>query len=385
MVSASWVDEPWLALDTETTGVDVFSDRVVEVAAVEVLPDGTTGESYAAIIDPGVEIPTAASDIHGITTARARDEGISPAEAITRVADIVFAHGHRPVVMFNAVFDWPILISEAERHGLEFPVMAPVLDPLCIDRMVEEKRRGKRKLFLVAQHYGIEFDEVDAHGALADAVAAARVMRAIVERHPRVGERSLASVYLRQVRGHERWRSEFVDYMRRQRDPAFDIPPGWPIPALVKGGLPVIDDPVQQLPLDNPTPGDGEGVAAPAESAAPSGPASATVRGSATVSDVARYSTTVFRKDYDAAPKGDKTKVVDRLRHALIWAMTDGTATSLSDLDAEVLGKVHTHLRWIADGQVAYSHDAEGVTFVLIATGEERDVRWADIETNTAA
>lgn len=384
-MTASWVDEPWLALDTETTGVDVFADRVVEVAAVEVLPDGTTGDTYTTIINPGVEIPTVASDIHGITTARAIDEGITPAEAITRVADLVFAHGHRPVVMFNAVFDWPILICEAERHGLEFPVMAPVLDPLCIDRMVEEKRRGKRKLFLVAQHYGVAFDEVDAHGALADAVAAARVMRAIIERHPKVGERSLASVYLRQVRGHERWRADFVDYMRRQRDPGFDIPPGWPIPALVKGGLPVVSQPAEAAPAPTPPGGEGEEVAVVGDDPATSDPASPARHPGITASDVARYATTVFRKDYDDAPKGDKTRVVDRLRHALVWAMTDGQTCSLNDLAPDVLGKVHSHLRWIADGQVAYSHDADGVTFVLIGSGEERDVRWADLETNTAA
>lgn len=103
------------------------------------------------------------------------------------------------------------------------------------------------------------------------------------------------------------------------------------------------------------------------------------------VSDVARYSTTVFRADYDAAPRGDKTKVVDRLRHALVWAMTDGAATSLNELEHADLFKVQLTLRRIAEGTVSYSHDCDGVTFVFPATGEERDVAWAELEQHAAA
>jgi len=245
-VTASWVDDTWLAVDCETTGVDVWSDRIVEIACVEVRPDGTIGESYNTIVDPGVEISDEVAAIHGITTARARDEGIAPAVALTEVARRIFAHGYRPVIGFNMRFDWPLMLSEAERHGVDFPFLAPVLDPYLIDRMVERYRKGKRKLTLVAQHYAVELDEADAHGALADAIAAARVMRAIVARHPKVGEHSLASAYLRQVRGHERQRVDFVDWKHKNGDLAFDEPPGWPIPALVNGGLPVVDQPETQ-------------------------------------------------------------------------------------------------------------------------------------------
>ncbi len=135
-----------------------------------------------------------------------------------------------PVCMYNARFDWPILISEAERHGIEFPAFAPILDPYLIDRMVDRYRKGKRQLTVVADHYGVELGDA-AHGALADCVAGAKVMRELLRKFPEIGEHTLAHVYMRQIRGHEVQRESFVDYMRRAKDPGFDTPPGWPIPA----------------------------------------------------------------------------------------------------------------------------------------------------------
>jgi DNA polymerase-3 subunit epsilon len=383
---APWVDQTWLAIDTETTGIDVFTDRIVEVAAVEVHPDGTIGDSYRTVVDPGIEIPDIPASIHGITTARAREEGVQPAEALTEIAARIFAHGHRPVVMFNARFDWPIMLCEAERHGIEFPFLAPVLDPFLVDRMLDQYRKGSRKLVAVAQHYAVELDEVDAHGALADATASARVMRAIIARYPKVAEHSLASVYLRQVRGHERWRDGFVDYKRRTGDPQFDEPPGWPIPALIKGGLPVIETPataddVQEPPSSATEPATGEGTETH-NAPAPPDPSSEPPVPPCTigVKDVAKLAGEVFRPDYDDAPKGTKTKVVERLRHALTYAQTGGKATSLNQLTIDELIAVHQRLRSIADGSMTYEVDEDGVTFTLVATGRPTRVEWAQVQ-----
>lgn len=103
------------------------------------------------------------------------------------------------------------------------------------------------------------------------------------------------------------------------------------------------------------------------------------------VSDVARFATSVFRPAYDAAPRGDKTKVVERLRHALVWAITDGATCSLKDLEPAVLFTVHRWLRSIANGEVTYDHDTDGVTFALASGSTSRHVAFADLEASTAA
>lgn len=228
----SWTTEPFLAIDTETTGINPFEDRIVQVAVVEVLPDGSTRDPWSSIVDPGVEIPDGAAGVHGITTTMARASGILPGDALGIVADRIHRHGaYRAVVMFNARFDWPILLCEAERHGVDFPCIAPILDPYLVDRMVERFRPGKRRLVDVSRHYDVPLDEADAHGALADAIAAGRVMRQIIDRYPAVADHTLAGVYVRQVKGAEEDRQRFVDWKRRNSDPTFDSPAGWPIPA----------------------------------------------------------------------------------------------------------------------------------------------------------
>lgn len=237
-MSKDWWLNPFLAIDTETTGVDVFSDstRIVQVAVAEIAADGEPTHAWGAIVNCGVEIPAGAAAVHGITTARAEREGIPPVEALTVVAEKIYEHfdrfkGNAAMVMFNAVFDWPLLLIEAERHDVEIPPFAAILDPLLIDRMLS-RRKGKRNLTTTAAHYGVVLDEADAHGAVADAIAAGQVMRKLIDAFPQLCDRSLASLWLRQVRGHHVDRMRFADWVRMNRDPDFEPdPPGWPIPA----------------------------------------------------------------------------------------------------------------------------------------------------------
>jgi hypothetical protein len=56
-------------------------------------------------------------------------------------------------------------------------------------------------------------------------------MRALIDRYPAIAEHTLGGVFLRQVKGAEEDRQRFVDWKRRNSDPTFDSPAGWPIPA----------------------------------------------------------------------------------------------------------------------------------------------------------
>jgi DNA polymerase-3 subunit epsilon len=234
-MAAPWTTLPLLSIDCESTGVDPFSARIVELAAVEVHPNGTTSNPWRTVIDPGVEIPAEAADIHGITTERAKAEGVEPAVALKTLADRIWDHvdrhdGQAAMTMFNGRYDWPLILTEADRHGAHIPCFAGILDPYLIDRMVDRWRKGKRKLTLVADHYKVDLGDA-AHGALADATAAGQVMWQIVERHPaELVDRGLASLWLWQVKGHEDDRTQFQDWMRRNVDKKFLAIPGWPIP-----------------------------------------------------------------------------------------------------------------------------------------------------------
>lgn len=228
---------PLLCIDTETTGVNPAECRIVEVACVDVLPDGTATNAWSTIVDPGVDIPAEAVAVHKISTSRAVAEGVEPKVALEHVAQRIFEHidtwgmNEAAIVMYNATFDWPLILAEAERHGaIDVPAFAAILDPLLIDRKVDKYRKGSRKLVDVAAHYKVELSAEDAHGAAADAAASGRVMWRIVEAWPHLSDYSLAMLWMRQVRAHEEWRFGLVDYLRRS-DPDADIAPGWPLPA----------------------------------------------------------------------------------------------------------------------------------------------------------
>lgn len=234
-MTGHWADQPLLAIDTETTGVDPFSARIVEVATATIDPTGTVIDSWSTIVDPGVRIPDEAAAIHGINTDRARAEGIAPGKALTELAARIWEHVDTfqmgaPLAMYNARFDWTLIMAEAARRGVDVPVFAPVVDPLLLDRMCDRYRKGGRKLQVVAGHYGVVLSDDDAHGALADAVAAGRVMRRIVERFPQLRDLNLNGIWLHQAHGHEQDRQRLVDWKRRNSDPEFDAPAGWPLP-----------------------------------------------------------------------------------------------------------------------------------------------------------
>lgn len=238
-MTAPWTDRPFLAIDCESTSVDPYSARIVELAAVEVYPgtppNGGPDNAWSTIVNPGVDIPAEAAEIHGITTERARTHGVEPAEALQELADRIWHHielwdGQAALVGFNMRYDWPLILTEAERHGVDIPCFAGLLDPYLVDRLVDRRRRGKRKLTLVAEHYKVELGD-KAHGALADATAAGQVMWQIVQRHPaELVDRGLSSLWLWQVKGHEDDRTQFQKWMRENVDRKFLAIPGWPIP-----------------------------------------------------------------------------------------------------------------------------------------------------------
>ena len=219
-----WYRDTLIALDLETTGVDPIADRIVQAAIVLVAADGSVSDkSWDGIVDPGVPIPVGASDIHGITTERARHEGIPPGQAlrrITRLVDDATDEGI-PLVIYNAPFDWHFVLAEAQRHGVSIG-KPEIIDPLVIDRAMDRYRRGKRTLDAVAAHYG--YDLVQAHDARADAMAAVAIARAVAARYSEVGD--LTPLALQPLQA--KWCAEQAESLSRYlRKP---VDPGWPLP-----------------------------------------------------------------------------------------------------------------------------------------------------------
>ncbi len=66
------LQRPLVFIDLETTGVNLATDRIVEIAIVKVLQNGTKLVKQK-IINPQIPIPKSSSDIHGITDEKVKD------------------------------------------------------------------------------------------------------------------------------------------------------------------------------------------------------------------------------------------------------------------------------------------------------------------------
>jgi len=220
----SWTTGPLMGFDTETTGVAAESDRIVTAAIV----DG--GDVSTWLIDPGMEIPTEAVAVHGITTLRAQTDGSTPELALPEIARALTkaVEERIPVVVYRAGFDLTLLAAELHRHGIE---QVPwnrlyVIDPFVLDKRWDKWRKGKRTLTAVCEHYDVPLTQ--AHSAVADATAAVALARAIGNRYPKVAGMNLAELHAAQMGWHADDAASLEAYLRRQgRDESVDR--RWPM------------------------------------------------------------------------------------------------------------------------------------------------------------
>lgn len=216
--------------DLETTGLDLTDARIVTACAVELDASGNVvGTNSEWLANPGIEIPTQASDVHGVTTEIAVRDGrpadVVVGELLATLRDF-FARG-LPVVAYNAPYDFTILHYEALRHGLEPLKLGAVIDPLVIDKFKDKYRKGKRRLENAAEFYQVPLD--DAHNATADAVAAGRVAQAIARRWASELPSSAAELHDAQVQWSAAIDADFESYMRKSVNPDFTATRGWPL------------------------------------------------------------------------------------------------------------------------------------------------------------
>ena len=227
---ADWTDRLGV-FDLETTGVDIDSSHIVSACVALLDGDGEVVERWDWLADPGVEIPEAASAVHGITTERVQAEGrgasVVVAE-ITQTLRTLFALGI-PVTIYNAPYDLSLLDRECRRHDLA-PISDPhpVIDPLVLDKAVDRYRKGKRTLEAAAERYGVALD--DAHDAGADAIAAGRVAQALARAYPAELGVEAHRLHRRQTVWYAEQAARFQDYIRRAKgDQDYVASTAWPV------------------------------------------------------------------------------------------------------------------------------------------------------------
>lgn len=237
MSSQSWAQGPMCAWDTETTGVDTETARIVTSAVVTIRP----GEPKAVVewlLDPGVQIPEEAAKVHGVTTEKARAAGTPAARGVDAICEALAAAVAEglPLVIFNAAYDLTLLDRECRRHGLltlteradKAGVGLFVVDPFVLDRKVDKFRKGKRTLSAVAAHYNVPLSEEEAHTAYGDCLATARVAYKLASTYTKIASMPLPALHEFQVESHFEWAENFEQYLRRKDETAV-VDRSWPL------------------------------------------------------------------------------------------------------------------------------------------------------------
>ncbi|MFF4802056.1 3'-5' exonuclease [Streptomyces sp. NPDC001351] len=184
----TWYEGPLAAFDTETTGVDVETDRIVSAAVVVQDAPGSRPRMTRWLVNPGVPVPEAATAVHGLTDEHLQRNGRWPAPVMYEIAEELAEQAAmaRPLVVMNAPFDLTLLDRELRRHRassldrwFEASTLR-VLDPRVLDKHLDRYRKGRRTLTDLCAHYGVTLE--GAHDAAADALAALDVVRALGRR-----------------------------------------------------------------------------------------------------------------------------------------------------------------------------------------------------------
>ncbi|WP_399938366.1 3'-5' exonuclease [Streptomyces sp. BBFR25] len=239
----NWFEGPLAAFDTETTGVDVETDRIVSAALVVQDAPGLRPRVTRWLVNPGVPVPEAATAVHGLTQEHVQCNGRWPAPVMYEIAEALTeqARAGRPLVVMNAPFDLTLLDRELRRHRASSlgrwleRTSLHVLDPRVLDKQLDRYRKGRRTLTDLCAHYGVEL--AGAHDAAADAQAALEVVRAVGRRFQARLERlspaelhTLQAVWhAGQARGLQAWFA--LNGTEEPVDPAWPLRPDLPAAA----------------------------------------------------------------------------------------------------------------------------------------------------------
>jgi len=160
---------PLVFIDLETTGINVASDRIVEISSLKISPNGN--ESWmTTLVNPGIPIPPKVTAIHGIS-----DSDVAEAPTFKEIARNLtsFLEGC-DLAGFNAMkFDIPVLAEEFLRANVDFNFTKRKY----IDVQVIFHKKEQRTLEAAIRFY-CKKELENAHSAKADTEATYEVLKA---------------------------------------------------------------------------------------------------------------------------------------------------------------------------------------------------------------
>lgn len=168
------LSRPIAFFDLETTGINIATDRIVEISIMMIQPDGSS-EIKTQRVNPTIPIPAVTSEIHGIFDDDVKDE-----PTFSELADSLYDFlSDCDLAGYNSNrFDLPLLVEEFLREGIEFSVENRRL--IDVQRIFHQME--KRDLTAAYRFY-CDKELVNAHSAEADTTATYEILEAQLSRY----------------------------------------------------------------------------------------------------------------------------------------------------------------------------------------------------------
>ncbi len=185
---------PIIFFDLETTGINIASDRIVEIAYLKVDLNGNE-TSKTILVNPEMPIPAKVTAIHGIS-----DDDVKDAPTFNEIAKSLAREFEGcDLAGYNSVkFDIPLLAEEFLRAGVDIDLKRRKFVDVQIIFMKMEPRT-----LSAAYKFFVNKELTDAHSAQADTMATYEVLQAQLDRYPNlendVGKLAEFSAHTRNV------------------------------------------------------------------------------------------------------------------------------------------------------------------------------------------
>lgn len=168
------MQQDYVALDLETTGLRPSEDRILEIGAIKVR-NGEICERYSTLVDPGMPISPRIQELTGIDDAMAaagKDSAAAVRELVAFCEDL-------PLLGHNILFDYSFIKRNAVNLGLPFEKQG--IDTLKIARALLPDLEHKNLSYLCAYY---QIGQEHAHRATDDALASMELYRRLAKEFP---------------------------------------------------------------------------------------------------------------------------------------------------------------------------------------------------------
>ena len=163
-------------LDTETTGLSSVSDKIIEIACIEIDDHIPTGKNFHFFLNPEMEISQGAYDTHGIS----REFLIDKPKFKDVANDFLKFIENKKLVIHNAEFDMAFLNKELKEAGKSVIKSDLIIDTLNIAR--EKFPGAQNSLDALCKRFKIDNSRRQKHSALLDCELLAKVYIELLEK-----------------------------------------------------------------------------------------------------------------------------------------------------------------------------------------------------------